>query len=435
MSQNTLERARNSKTFCIMPWIHQYVGTAGDVKPCCVYDHELELGNLKGSSLKEVWNNDETKTIRLKLLNGEVAEGCTRCNLMSEVSESHSSRANFNFRFFKDYDKYSIDAVKSTEPDGTVPEHMLHYMDVRFNNLCNFKCRTCSPHFSTSWIIDHRKLNPGKNINITKDNAFQYPGDSEYHAFNEMLPHLPSIRQVYFAGGEPLIQKQHYETLQKLVELNNTECNIVYNTNLSKLKLQGHDVIEYWKKFKHVSVLASIDGSYEKAEYWRSGTVWEDIVNNAKSIKQDAPHVKLHISYTLSWPNAFNIVDLHREWVELGLIDVTGLNINLLDGPYYYTLSVLPLWKKQQIEKVYRDHMMWIKSFTPTREILLLLEKFEHTIDFMYNGVVEHTVKDNLHHFHVLNVKLDAIRNEDFFSVFTEHQDLKEWMIENGVIR
>jgi organic radical activating enzyme len=362
-------------------------------------------------------------------------KGCAGCDSMAKVSESHGHRANFNFRFFKDDDTYAIDAVKSTEPDGSVPEHNLHYMDVRFNNLCNFKCRTCSPHFSTSWILDFRKLYPKKTSTLTRDNEFQYPGNSEDHVLNEMLPHLPSVRQVYFAGGEPLIQKQHYETLQKLIECNNADCCIVYNTNLSKLKLQEHDAIEYWKHFTDVSVLASIDGSYERAEYWRSGTVWEDIVNNARRIKQDVPHVKLGISYTLSWPNSLNLLDLHREWVELGIIDATDLDINILGGPHYFALCSLPMWKKQQIEKAYRVHMEWIKSFTPKTDHPTLLGKFEHVIDFMYNSIVRNNVKMNLYHFNIQTAKLDAIRNEDFFTVFPEHQDLREWMIENGAIQ
>ena len=49
---NPLELAENSKTFCVYPWIHQYIGTLGDVKPCCVYSHSKELGNVKNEDLK-----------------------------------------------------------------------------------------------------------------------------------------------------------------------------------------------------------------------------------------------------------------------------------------------------------------------------------------------------------------------------------------------
>ena len=54
---NPVELAKTSKTFCIFPWIQQYVGPPGDVKPCCVYSNSDEIGNLKENTLKEIWNN------------------------------------------------------------------------------------------------------------------------------------------------------------------------------------------------------------------------------------------------------------------------------------------------------------------------------------------------------------------------------------------
>ena len=53
-----LEKAKESKTFCIYPWIHQYVGPPGDVKPCCTYLQDMQLGSLKQNTLKEIWNNE-----------------------------------------------------------------------------------------------------------------------------------------------------------------------------------------------------------------------------------------------------------------------------------------------------------------------------------------------------------------------------------------
>ncbi len=61
-----VEKAQASKTFCIYPWIHQYVGPAGEVNPCCIYQpNGTVLGNIKDNSLAEVWNNNETKQMRL----------------------------------------------------------------------------------------------------------------------------------------------------------------------------------------------------------------------------------------------------------------------------------------------------------------------------------------------------------------------------------
>jgi len=424
MTWNPLEKAKTSKTFCVIPWIQQYVGTRGNVKPCCVYKHQMDVGNLSDNSLKEIWNNDATKAMRLKFLNGELdTEGCEKCN---RNQTTQSARIGYNATYFSE--KYAQDAVKSTLPDGSVPEHKLYYMDVRFNNLCNLSCRTCSPHFSSNWIEDYKKLHTVINFDDAK---FQFPGTSEDHAFNEMLPHLQTMKHIYFAGGEPLIQIQHYKTLQKLIELGNTSCTIVYNTNLTKLKLQEHNVIDYWKKFKNVIVHASIDGSHERAEYWRHGTKWKDIVDNATHIKTHAPNVRFAISYTLAWPNALNLIDLHKEWFAMGLIEIENVNINLLYGPYYYALAGLPDWKKKHIETCYREYSEWIKANASGRNVGWLLSQIEDSINFM-NTDKSHDVSTSMYDFNQVNTKLDKIRNEDFFKVFPEHLDMKQWLSENA---
>ena len=75
---NPIEKATTSKTFCIYPWIHQYVGPDGEVKPCCIYQpNNSGLGNIKKNSLKEIWNNDPTKQLRLDMLNGVEIPACS----------------------------------------------------------------------------------------------------------------------------------------------------------------------------------------------------------------------------------------------------------------------------------------------------------------------------------------------------------------------
>ena len=62
-----LEKAKASKTFCIYPWVHQYVGPPGDVKPCCVFLQDDQIGDMKQNTLKEIWNNEATRKMRLEM--------------------------------------------------------------------------------------------------------------------------------------------------------------------------------------------------------------------------------------------------------------------------------------------------------------------------------------------------------------------------------
>lgn len=421
-----LEMAKESKTFCVLPWIHQYAGPMGEILPCCVYDHERAfysksdpLGSLKESTLKEAWNNEKTKKLRLKFLNGETDEGCTFCDVRKDGGNPFYSSFN------KDYlqKQEVLDIIANTKEDGTVENHKLFYIDVRWNNLCNFKCRMCSPHYSTSWIDDHRQLYNHKEAT----HKFIFSGKTEDDLLEQIMPHLETATTIYFAGGEPLIQKEHYEVLIRLLELGRTDVNIRYNTNFSQFQLKKYDnVLEYWKHFDNIEIGASIDGSYERAEYWRTGTKWDQIVDNAIKLKEVVPQAKLSLAYTLSWVNSYNMIDLHKEWFEKGYIGFEDIRINCLNTPPYYGLKFIPLWKKQEIEKILRDYIEWGRQAAPYN-YYYFESVINNAINFMndtngYDYNPDATMKE----FMQITNKLDGIRGEDFFSVFPEHLNIKE---------
>ena len=429
---NPLEMAKSSKTFCIFPWVHQHVGTRGDVKPCCVYGYEnkQQIGDLKQNSLEEIWNNEDTRNMRLQFLRGEEHKNCALCNNRNTIGDQFYN--SYNDRFFKD-NKTIQDVVAATRPDGSLPEHKLYYIDVRFNNLCNLKCRTCGPYYSTSWVGDSRKLYPHQKNRI-EDNGFQYAGKTEAHAFEEILPHLETAELIYFAGGEPLMQDDHYKILDRLIEIGRTDVSLQYNTNFSNFKLKGYDdVLTYWKKFTRVDVNASLDGNHAKGEYWRKGTDWPTIVENRKRMMQECSHVAFHISFALSWPNAHNLVEFHREWIELGLIRPANILINPVDTPPYYNLKNLPEWKKREIELLYLNQIEWLKKFQDQDPYISnTAHRYENAIKFMYSDFDRQpNVNETLRMFSKITKKLDQIREEDFFSVYPEHENIKHYLVHN----
>lgn len=422
MTWDPVTKAKTSKTFCITPWIHQYVGTHGDVKPCCIYKHELELGSLKANSLEEIWNSTETKKLRKDMLEGVTPAGCKICTDAEKYTDQ-SHRLKFNEKFLDELN--CNDTLINTLEDGHVPLHKLYYMDVRFNNLCNFKCMTCTPVYSSSLSEDYKKVHPLSAMN----SGFSFPGKTETDLFDQILPHLKDVKEVYFAGGEPMMQKEHYMVLEKLIELN---CNpiIRYNTNFSRLNLGKHNVLDLWKKFDTVLVHASLDGCHEQAEYWRKETDWQTIVNNRKILLHEMPHVKFVIACTVSWPNALNVLRLHKEWYELGYIGINDFSINPVFGPDYFSLTVLPTWKIEKIEQAYLEHIGWLSSLNENSE--WIINKFKDIILHMKSKYVDNNfpAKDFCN---AVN-GFDNIRknNNSFFQIFPEHDDMKIWLNNQG---
>lgn len=417
-----LEKAKSSSTFCVLPWIHQYVGTGGDVKPCCIYSPSNELGNLKKNSLEEIYNNTASRKLRLDMLKGIERTECKECNLRGNLT-NNTYKNNSNKRYLYSTDPLTSEIqqiVNSTLPDGTVPEHHLYYMDVRFNNLCNFKCVTCSPIFSSSLISDWTKLS-GNNSQYT----YRYAGKTEDDAYQQMLPHIPKLTEIYFAGGEPMMQKEHYNFLHECINKDRFPT-LLYSTNLSRLNLGEHNVIDIWKKFPQVTVLASLDGSYQRAEYWRRETVWSDIVANRKSIAKHAPHVNFFINATVSWPNVYSVLELHKEWTEQGLCEINHINLNPIYEPKYLSLAALPEWKKIQICDAISNHINWIRSFNNASDVNkeIIVNKFITLMNF----INQEAESININEFQQIINGLDSLRKgPTFFEVFTEHLDMQDW--------
>lgn len=427
MSKTNIEKAKESKTFCIYPWIHQYVGPMGDVKPCCIYTQEMELGTMKENTLKEIWNNDNTKQMRLDMLEGKTIAGCEVCDKRVGITKPYRDTVNEMY-FYNSFRYYNMEhLVEATKEDGSLDEHQLYFLDARFNNLCNLKCRSCGPRFSSSWFEDHKKL--GENYAMPST-AMVFPGKKESQLIEEILPHLEKVKSIYFAGGEPLMQIEHYQVLDELVRLNHTgsrakPLGIYYNTNFSQLKLGKYSVLEYWNKFDRLDVNASIDGSYKRAEYWRKGTKWNTIVDNRKKVLEQCPNINFTVSYTLSWPNAFNLPEFHKEWTELGYIHVDNLRINFLDGPAYYCLKYIPKFKKQQIEEAFLKHIEWLETQQINNPHTIA--QYREAIEFMNSVDTGDTFTQRKEFVH-FNDLYDELRNEDFFGVFTEHVDMKPYI-------
>jgi len=255
------------------------------------------------------------------------------------------------------------------------------------------------------------------------------PGATDDQLLEEIMPHLSEVDRIYFAGGEPLMQIEHYKVLQELIDLNHTGTTIkplvlFYSTNFSSLNLSKYNVLDYWKKFSRVIVNASLDGSYERAEYWRKGTDWAEIVRNREALKKQCPRVMFNINCTMSWVNALNILDFHKEWVELFYINIDAINVNLLDGPVMYSLKSIPSWKKKKIELAFLEHIEWL---TERKASERTKKQYKDAINFMNDGTNGDTLVDSSK-FVSVTENLDKLRNANFWDLFPEHADMKKYI-------
>lgn len=401
-----------SKRFCIYPWIHLHAYPTGEAYPCCHAEMAVgPVGSTHTHTLKELWNSNRMRELRINMLKEKPDSYCKRC-YEQESAGFFGGRQSAN-----KHHGHHIDRIDTTASDGTVEQFEMTYWDIRFSNLCNLRCRSCGYIFSSQWYQDQVKL---AGPEWAKNNrVLNIAGRTETDMWEQLLPHLDYVEQIYFAGGEPLLMDEHYNILDELVRRKRFDVRLIYNTNFTHTDLKGKSVFEYWNQFDSVSVGASLDAMGPRAEYIRKGTNWETVEKNRKDMFKTCPNVDFYISPTLSIMNALHLPDFHQHWVNEGLIRAQDLNVNILQDPAHYRIDIATAQYKDKIEKFYRSHINWINQ--QGDHLGRASQGFESAIKFM-------RATDNTHlldGFWRKTHRLDEIRFEKWYNVLPELKDLE----------
>jgi radical SAM protein with 4Fe4S-binding SPASM domain len=414
-TSDQLDRLVKSKHFCMMPWVHMHGFPDGRAYPCCLSDYWHPVGDLRKHTMEEIWNQEPYREMRVNMLSDQPCKECSKC-YEQEAAGFFSMRNDANRTY-----GHHVGEVAFTHEDGTHPEFNIRYWDVRFSNLCNFKCRSCGPIFSSNWYQDHVGLYGQKPDVLGREMAVvEYAGRTKTDIQEQMLTHIPYLEQVYFAGGEPLLMDEHYLLLEKLIEHGKTDIRIQYNTNFSKMQFKDKHVFEYWKQFKNISVGASLDASGSRAELMRKGTDWPEIVENRRRMMEEVPHVDFYVSSTISSMNVLQVLDFHREWVELGLIAPKDFNVNICQSPEWYRVDIFPEWfKRDVIVPTYQAHLEWLAPQDRLRRATVGFESVLNLMNATDGSAHWAEFKDETR-------KLDEFRGENFWEIFPELAVLRD---------
>lgn len=379
-------------TACRKLWNHFYVGTDGNVNPCCLADHRFPLGHI------DKIDTDGLTTVKAREIRSNMQQGLrNRACAVCYEKEDHgiqSSRQVF-------------------DPAGQTVK--IRDIDIRLNNICNFKCRMCSEYFSSAIQEETVKLY-GKNavLGFEKISLDRITKKTRGQRLEKILSLVDrDLDSIYFAGGEPLITSEHYEILDRLVAVQNTDLKVRYNTNLSTLSYKQWNVIDKWCRFSDVTVGASIDASGAVAEYMRHGTIWQDIVINIQNIKQQAPHVKLQIASTVSGLTIENLIDLQNTWIDQGLFGVDDFKVQVLTSPRFLSPAVLPLHHKLRLNDIIKAH---IRRWAGTS----LADQWQDVLQWMMSNDYTFALTDFAYRTRVLDIH----RGESFDKVFPQFADL-----------
>ena len=411
---------KHGKHFCVLPWVHFHSWPDGRVMPCCVADSNMPVANIKNDeSIIQMMNSEDYKKIRTSMLNDEPVEACKRCYDL-EIMGTWTMRQSHNKRRGLEYVK---EIAETTEDNGEITDFKMKYMDLRFSNMCNMKCRSCGPGCSSLWaqeFVDERGVEVYEEYFKTKKIVIN--SAEEMGFMNKLKPYLKDVLEVYFAGGEIIITPEHYECLDYWIENGLTnQVELTYTTNLSSLKYKDKDLIGYWKKFPQLKIWASLDAEGEVAEAIRKGTDWSRIVKNIKAIKEQVPHAQFQITPTISIWNVFDFPDFFDYMVTEGFIDdkTSSPRFNLATNPWYANIMILPVSVKRQLIELYRVYVNRYENVN-----IDIQNGFKMII---YNLKVGEENKGGILEFKKFNDELDEYRDEKLVDIIPELREVYEW--------
>jgi hypothetical protein len=293
----------------------------------------------------------------------------------------------------------------------------MRYFDIRFSNICNFKCRTCGPDFSSQWEQENIKNNIHHHT-IIKNNKKEF--------LKEVINEIPNIEEAYFAGGEPLITEEHYILLEEMIRQGRTDTLLRYNTNLSNLKFKNKDLMSLWKQFKNnIQIYASVDHYGERAEYIRHGTDWSTIEENFMLIKK-SPFINLQMNTVLSLYNYKTFLEFYQYLFDKGLYLSTDntYSIYKMTSPEFLTSNILPQHHKEEgrIKILKLLDIMKSIGFTKRQNTL---NSVQGIIDWTMSPS-ENTWAKYKEEFQSTTEQRDSLRGESFVKTFPELADLMD---------
>lgn len=339
------------------------------------------------------------KEVRKKFLTGEVDKRCFNC-IQREAAGAKSLRQ-------ETFEKFPKINIKEESADAPI------YFDIRFSNVCNFRCRTCWHGASSKWFHDAKILGTQQAEQAIITNIDDY---DDFIA--KCGAALLNAEEFYFAGGEPLVIEQHYLLLEYLVANNATKARLRYNTNFSKLVFKNKNVLDLWSRFDQVEIMASVDATRELGEYIRKEFDWNLFLKNRELIRSHS-NITFKLSPTISVLNVLHLPDLYQEALELNLIEPQDIYINILEFPAHYNIKILPDIEKEKVMDRYFHFFEWCsKKSTPPS----IQKSFKDVISYM-NQIAFNKEKNQIRlwnkHLEVTH-ELDVIRGEDSLFNFND---------------
>ena len=370
------------------PWAAISTDVNGSIRPCCRFNQpqkqvEHVMPFMTDGTLDELWNSEPLKKLRQAFIDGKTPIECRQC-INEEESGLWSYRQEMN-SFLEKYphqkERYDFTSTESPPP---------FYIDLKLTNVCNLKCRMCSPMASSL-------------IQKEQEKEYGFKGDDYWHAnkivntYNEesFKRWLPNIDYIVFTGGEPFVGKENRDLIQLIIDEGHaSRIDLHFNTNGM---VMPQAIINMLLQFKHVNIAFSVDDIDARLNYHRHGADWELIKKNIQKVPLDK-NIRIAIYSTVNNYNVWYVEEAMEEFRKL----TPNVSYDFVYEPAFLSPRCLNSFIKEEIIEKYSGK-----------------EDYEKIIKYVKSSGVDRTIE-----FHDQIRKLDKIRNENFAEIFPEWSEV-----------
>jgi organic radical activating enzyme len=334
-----------SKSMCYAKWAQVSMHLTNGMTQSCYHPplHKIDTSLLKDNP-SALHNTEQKKQERKMMLHGERPSGCEYCWKIEDIG-GRSDRIYRSGEYWAQNAR--LDIFEAMDNGNVDPR----YVEVNFNQACNFKCMYCSPHLSTAWEDEVDKFGPYEvlnssgqltehnNINALKDSGFMplkvRQDENPYvEAFWRWWPQLyKKLEVLRMTGGEPLMDVNTFKVLDYIYEHPNQWLEVSVTTNMCPPKpelfdkfvnsLKKLEEIQIWEDkerfnpgsgnhwyvnmaVKNFALFVSLDSVGTQAEYIRSGLDYKTLQHNVRQMLDETCNT------TLTFINTFNALSVPR---------------------------------------------------------------------------------------------------------------------------
>ena len=379
-----------SPTMCLAKWNQVSLHLPTGLTNSCYHPplHEIDATKLEDNPAI-LHNTAEKLNQRQQMLKGERPEGCSYCWKMEDTGEMSD-------RHYRSGEPWAMQDFKEIQQNPMDERWTPRYVEVNFNNACNFKCSYCSPQFSTTWgkeiaVYGQYPTSPPHNAPEHfqgRKRPIPHREDNPYvTAFWKWWPTLyKNLKHFRMTGGEPMMDNNTYKVFEYVIDHPKEDLHLNVTSNMcppnEKLKNKYFDMVKkicIEEKVEHFMQFVSVDAWGKQAEYIRNGLEFNRMWDNVDEFLDRIP-VRNSVTFIITYNN-LSVTSLDK--LLEGILELrkrhsktyqrVWFDIPLLRQPAWQQVTLLP----ESYQAIHQDNIEYMRENSGEEKGLHIFKDFE----------------------------------------------------------